>query len=172
VVTLVHGRSVRGFVMGIHKPDASLTWILVNSEPLLGGDGQVRGAVISFADITERKRAAEQLARSERMVRTVTDGLPGMVAYWTADLHLAFANRSYSDWFGRLAEEIIGVHLNELLEPVRRGSELPFVRGALRGESKSSRARTKDPTAPSFITGRTMYPTWPRRAVRSGDSSC
>ncbi len=136
VVTLVHGRSVRGFVMGIHKPDASLTWILVNSEPLLGGDGQVRGAVISFADITERKRAAEQLARSERMVRTVTDGLPGMVAYWTADLHLAFANRSYSDWFGRLAEEIIGVHLNELLEPVRRGSELPFVRGALRGESQ------------------------------------
>ncbi|MBL9205963.1 MAG: PAS domain S-box protein [Opitutaceae bacterium] len=136
IVTLCHGRPVRGFVMGVLVGDGALTWILVNSEPLLGVDGHVRGAVVSFADITERKRADEQLARSERMVRTVTDGLPGMVAYWTADLRLAFANRSYCDWFGRILEEMVGARMEDLIESERRAAEEAFVRGALRGDAQ------------------------------------
>jgi hypothetical protein len=41
--------------MGVHKPDRTLTWITVNAQPLLPGDGRtLAGVVASFEDITER----------------------------------------------------------------------------------------------------------------------
>jgi PAS domain S-box-containing protein len=71
LVTLRTGRPCRDVVMGVHKPDGTLTWITVNAQPLLQADGRtLAGVVASFEDITERKRtedllrqANEQLAR-------------------------------------------------------------------------------------------------------------
>lgn len=64
-VTLHTGKPLSNIVMGVHKPDGTLTWILVNSQPLFEADGtSLTGVVASFADITDRKRADEALQRS------------------------------------------------------------------------------------------------------------
>ncbi|HEY9604687.1 MAG TPA: PAS domain S-box protein [Allocoleopsis sp.] len=58
MVTLHTGKPQSDVVMGIHKSDGTLTWILVNSQPLFRpGETQPNAVVTSFSDITERKQA-------------------------------------------------------------------------------------------------------------------
>jgi PAS domain S-box-containing protein len=59
MVTLRTGQPCRDVVMGVHKPDGSLTWISINSQPLYKADGTtLSGVVASFEDITDRKRVS------------------------------------------------------------------------------------------------------------------
>src|SRR5262249_16867305 len=65
LVTLRTGQPCRNVVMGVHKPDGTLTWITVNSQPLFQADGQMlAGVVASFEDITDRKRTEELLRQT------------------------------------------------------------------------------------------------------------
>ncbi len=77
--TLRTGESLSNVVMGLHTPDGSLYWISINSRPLVR-DGSLHGAVATFIDITERKRAEmallqanESLAKAERHYRRIFD---------------------------------------------------------------------------------------------------
>jgi EAL domain-containing protein (putative c-di-GMP-specific phosphodiesterase class I)/signal transduction histidine kinase/PleD family two-component response regulator len=64
-------------VMGIHKPDGSLSWISINAQPIFqSGDSIPSSVVTSIVDITERKRSDEILkntnAELERRVEQRT----------------------------------------------------------------------------------------------------
>jgi PAS domain S-box-containing protein len=65
MVTLRTGQPCADVVMGVHKPDGTLTWITVNSQPLFLADGRtLAGVVASFEDVTDRKRTEEALRRT------------------------------------------------------------------------------------------------------------
>ena len=75
MVTLRTGRPCTGVVMGIHKSDDTLTWISINSEPLsLPDDDGQHGVVTTFLDISERKRAEEELRASEARWKYALEG--------------------------------------------------------------------------------------------------
>ena len=62
MVTLKTGEPCVDIVMGVHKPNGSLTWISINSQPLYKSSDSLPYAVVtSFFDITERKQAEEAL---------------------------------------------------------------------------------------------------------------
>lgn len=85
----------------------------------------------------ERREAEEKLVANERFLRTLTDHLPGMVGYWTDDLRCGFANNAYQEWFGKTPEEMLGIHITELMgEELFRKNE-PYMRAALSGEARS-----------------------------------
>jgi len=66
MVTLRTGKPQSNVIMGIHKPDGSLTWISINSQPLIHpGETQAYAVVTSFSDITKRREAEEKLRKSE-----------------------------------------------------------------------------------------------------------
>jgi PAS domain S-box-containing protein len=66
MITLRTGKPFTGAVIGVHKPDGTLTWITVNAQPLFQADGRtLAGVAVSFEDITERKRMEEELRRAE-----------------------------------------------------------------------------------------------------------
>ncbi|MDZ4251868.1 MAG: diguanylate cyclase [Sulfuritalea sp.] len=78
--------------------------------------------------------AADALATSERFMKMVADNIPGMVGYWTSDLRCAFANSAYLEWFGKTADQMRGISVQELMgEALFRQNE-PYIRAALRGE--------------------------------------
>lgn len=72
-------------------------------------------------------------ARIDR-VRTVLDGIPGLVSYWDRDLCVVFANRAYSEWFDRDEAEMAGLHMSELLGEDLYALNGPPAEQALRGE--------------------------------------
>lgn len=65
MITLRTGRPCTDVVMGMHKPNGTLTWITVNAQPLFEADGQtLAGVVASFEDVTDRKRTEELLRQT------------------------------------------------------------------------------------------------------------
>ncbi len=60
------GNPVRGVVMGVfRKKYNDRAWILVNTEPILNDEGQLKYVICSFMDITEQKRMAQLLIDQE-----------------------------------------------------------------------------------------------------------
>lgn len=66
-------------------------------------------------DITERKRMEDALAKSEQDYRLLTDNVPALIAYYGRDLRYRFANRQYTKWFGIEAQQIIGMHIRDVI---------------------------------------------------------
>jgi PAS domain S-box-containing protein len=72
MVVLRTQQPVSRVVMGVHKPDGSLTWIMINSRPVRE-PGAALMALTTFQDITEERRArdlARQLIAQERLTTT------------------------------------------------------------------------------------------------------
>lgn len=85
-------------------------------------------------DIGTRAATEQKLMERERFLKSITNTLPGMVGYWTAELRCAYANPAYLAWFGKRPEDMIGMRIQDVLgEELFRINE-PFIRGALRGE--------------------------------------
>ena len=52
--------------MGVHKPDDTLTWIAIDSQPLFRENETSPYAVMaSFTDITDRRRLEEELRHAQ-----------------------------------------------------------------------------------------------------------
>jgi PAS domain S-box-containing protein len=114
----------------IFRPDGAERNVQTHGACRRDADGKVVGLFGTFQDITE-------LVRAEQFVRTVTDGLPGMVAYWDSALRCRFANASYREWFGRNPEGMIGITMPELMGDELFARNEPFIRGAMRGEPQT-----------------------------------
>lgn len=66
MVALQTGKPQTNVVMGVHKPDATLTWILVSAQPLPGSPPERRVVVTTFTEISDLKRAEAQLQENHR----------------------------------------------------------------------------------------------------------
>ena len=73
-ITLRTGQPCASVVMGVYRPDGKLRWIDINSRPL-AAQGQVApsAVVVSFSDITERKRAEERLTAQYAVTRVLAE---------------------------------------------------------------------------------------------------
>lgn len=69
----------------------------------------------------------------ERVLDTIAQQFPGMVAYWDTDERCQFANSAYQQWFHVPPGKLLGTSLRDLLGPIYLLNE-PYIRGALRGE--------------------------------------
>jgi diguanylate cyclase (GGDEF)-like protein/PAS domain S-box-containing protein len=74
VRALASGLPVDGLVLGLERKDADVLWISANASPIrgAGGEGPV-AVVVTFLDITERKRREEEVRRAAE-----TDWLTGL----------------------------------------------------------------------------------------------
>ncbi len=72
--TLRTGQSYSGVVVGLLRPDGELRWLDINSRPLrMPGESAPSAAVMSFSDITQRKRAEARLAAQYAVTRVLAE---------------------------------------------------------------------------------------------------
>lgn len=118
-----------------------------NEAPLILWSGIGLGLLLTLVAwlLTTSRARALKLARTmtvelearERFMRDVTDNIPGLVAYWNADLHCEFANARHQEFYGKSPDEVRGLHLQAL-----RGEEAydrveTRVQAVLCGEAQS-----------------------------------
>jgi PAS domain S-box-containing protein len=109
VVTLRTGQPCSNVIMGVRRPDGTLTWLSVNSQPLFHSDGAtLAGVVACFSDITNRRRTEEALRQSEALYHSLVETLPLCVWRKDRDSRFTFCNPRFCDAFGRPQPEIIG----------------------------------------------------------------
>ena len=117
-VTLETGQPQTGRVLGIHRPDGSVTWVSVNTAVLrLPGESAVRGVVSTISDITDRKFAEQALRSSETRFRLTFELAGSGIANLSLDGRFLRVNRSLCSMLGYSAEELIGRRLKEISHP-------------------------------------------------------
>ena len=136
MLTLRTGKAVRDVEVGIYRTDGTLRWHSVNSEPVHNSSGKLLGVVSSFFDITERKRAEEELhaaneslahaLEASRIARTAADESQqrlklaldtAQIGEWDLDMRTGTATRSrrYDQIFGQ-AEAPPKWHCDDFLQ--------------------------------------------------------
>ncbi|MDX2218580.1 MAG: PAS domain-containing protein [Burkholderiales bacterium] len=83
--------------------------------PDYDAEGRVQGFYSLSHDVTERKRAADALADSERRMRTITDNIPALISQFDTTERCRFANRRFLDYFDIPRERALGKTLRQLV---------------------------------------------------------
>jgi len=62
---------LHGYVVGIRRPkEEDVAWVLVDAFPVFNGKGDLSSVVVTFIEITERKKAEEELHRLKENLET------------------------------------------------------------------------------------------------------
>ncbi len=84
MLAAAQGRPVRNLIAGVQRPPpAPEVWVMASADPAFDGDGRLVETIVTFVDITERRRAEAALRESERRYRTVFEDSP--VSLWEED---------------------------------------------------------------------------------------
>ena len=123
------------FLVGMRRPELPRpVWALCNAYPLFDADGQVEQVVVTFADITERKEAEEEL----RLLGAAVAGLNDVVLITEAEPlaepgpPIVFANEAFERITGWRREEVLGRSPRLLQGPLTDRAELARIGAALR----------------------------------------
>ncbi len=117
------------------RADGEVIHILSRSRVTLDREGRVIGAIGADQDITERKRAEEDLRESEARLRAILDGSRDAIGVSKNGIH-TFVNPAYVSLSGyESADELIGTPIANLLAPERRGFVEEIMKRRAQGEA-------------------------------------
>jgi PAS domain S-box-containing protein len=92
-------------------------YVLMNSTPVYGPDGQITAAVSTISDITERKLAEEALCESEERFRAVFDRAALGIAITNPQGYLVDSNQIYQAILGYTKEELLQKRIYDVTYP-------------------------------------------------------
>ena len=129
------GLPVRGVTTGLRRADGTVTWLVVNSQPVYErlSDGQVRltGVVSTFTDVTAARSAARALARSEEQFRSAMAHAPVGMAIVGLDGTFVEVNRALCRILGYDEASLVGSTFQAVTHPDDLESDLGLL-GRLR----------------------------------------
>lgn len=134
----------------LHKT-GSIFDVSITVSPIQNKNGKIVGASTIARDISEQKRAQEeikrlnknlektveertsQLDRARRDLQNILDAMPSMVGYWDKNLINRFANKAYREWLGIHESQIRGKHIVQIVDEERYQQNLAYMQDALKG---------------------------------------
>ncbi|MGB3681618.1 MAG: PAS domain S-box protein [Rubrobacteraceae bacterium] len=105
------------------REDGEEIWVLPTVTTVRGEDGEPLFLIGMVEDITERKRAAEELAESEARFRALFDQTAIGVCVADLDRRLTDTNAAYQKITGYSAEELVGMSTLALTHPEDRAGD-------------------------------------------------
>lgn len=92
----------------VYTKSGELRWFQARGQAVWDENGSPVRMSGSFADITDRKRAEEQLVESERRMLSIMEGTPSIVYIKDLTGRYVFANEAYRRVFGGASNPIVG----------------------------------------------------------------
>jgi PAS domain S-box-containing protein len=105
--TVLSGQTTE-FETQIALPEVGTRWIHAVYVPTKDQNQEVDGWIAVIADVTDRRKAEEQLRESEERFRTLANAAPAMIWLCGADKLCTFVNKSWLDFTGRSLEHELG----------------------------------------------------------------
>jgi len=133
---LVTGVAQRDVVMGIRKPGGALRWISINAAPTFDAEpGSPSAAVVSFTDITERKKAEEAAQAASQYARSLIEASLDPLVTISAEGKITDVNEAFVQATGVPRGELLGTEFSGYFtDPIkaRDGYERAFSEGFVR----------------------------------------
>jgi len=83
-------------------------WLFFTAAPLIDESGEIVGAIETFQDVSERRRAEEALGMSERRYRTLLDFVPYAIGVLTMEGFPIYLNPGFTKVFGWTLDDLKG----------------------------------------------------------------
>lgn len=100
---------IKNRLVGIRRADTSeIVWVTLNCFPAINSNGDITEVVVTFVDVTERKKAEEALRSSEAQKNAILNGITTNIALVDRGLHILWANKAAANSVGRQSEEMVG----------------------------------------------------------------
>ena len=90
------------------KADGTQAWAKTNKIPLQDVDGTIIGILGSYEDITEHKKAEEELQRQRNFFKMILETTPDLLVLKDTNFVYQAANSSFCKYLGKPMEEVIG----------------------------------------------------------------
>ena len=89
-------------------PDGQTVHLMESAMPLFDAEGQVRGAVIAGADVTQLKLAEEALRESEERLRSLAENVPCVLMRFDRQLRVVYLSKQSDRYNPNPVERMIG----------------------------------------------------------------
>jgi len=152
----------------VEKPGAqSGRWMSVNANPIYDEYKELKGAVVVYRDIDERKRAEEELRRQRDLAEGLIAAAPALVIVLDPDGRIVRFNHFAEQLSGFRAEEVLGHDYFSSLLPERDRDRIRecFLRamGGVDSSGTENPIQTKD--------GREREVRWSNRVLKDADGN-
>ncbi|HXG66040.1 MAG TPA: PAS domain S-box protein [Blastocatellia bacterium] len=107
---LTKGETSLNEVIDIECFDGTRKTILHSAVPIRGEDGGITGAIVVNQDITDRRRAEEEMLREKQFSESMIDSVPGLFYLISPEGKFIRWNRSFEEVSGYSAEEMREKH--------------------------------------------------------------
>ena len=143
--------------IGVRRPDGEISWCVYTTEPLLDPQtGQLSGAVVTFVDITHRKKAEQaQRETEERLRRFFEAAFEGLVIHEGGIIR--DANATFAAMFGYEVSETIGRDVVDLAAPAYRERVRAAVRSGCEQPYEGLGLRKDGTTFPVELCGKNLH---------------
>ncbi|HLK15346.1 MAG TPA: diguanylate cyclase [Fimbriimonadaceae bacterium] len=110
------GKEFRDAEWEYRRPDGQPRQILGHLFPLRGVDGRILGGIAACLDVTDRKRAEEEVRSSEKLFRDLIDSLHEGVLLYDDCGRIVIANQQAGALLGAPQASLIGKRIDEVRE--------------------------------------------------------
>jgi len=137
VQTLQRGEQTDPMEVEVRRKDGSRFPVLLSSTAVRDEAGQFLHSNTTVVDISERKVIEQRLAAHDGFLQSITDRIPVHLAYYDKDLICRFVNTAHAESNGKLASEMIGEPLAQVVPADLLPDILPHVADALSGQPQT-----------------------------------
>lgn len=99
-------------------------------------DLEVKGIVCIMKEDVNNNHLSDEQPGTEHFYRIITDNLPAIIAYWTADLRCLFANKAYLSFFDKTEGEMYNTKIEKLYTKEEIAVYQTYMNLALKGQAQ------------------------------------